>query len=452
MFWVPIKSGVSAKVKDEIEKDSPIGVGFEQQFNRFYPEASMAAELIGFVGKSDEGKDKGYFGLEGYYDRLLRGKEGRSLEIRDALGSPILSKRNENISGIGGSNVILSLDRSVQFLVEDRLKKAIESYEATGGMIGIMDPQTGNIIAMASFPTFDPVNFQYYDETLYSNNFIADTYEPGSTLKPIIMSSALDAGAITPLTKCPICYGPVSVSGYELHTWNDKYYKDTNMIDVIKHSDNTGMAFVALKLGRDRIIRYLDRFGIGKLTDIDLQGEALAQLKPKNAWYDVDLATTGFGQGISVTPIALLNAFSAIANKGVMMQPKAVSAIEGPDGKIIKVPTKTRGTPISEKTAKIMTEMLVNAVDNGEAKWARVKGYRVAGKTGTASIPVEGHYDPENTIASFIGFAPADDPKFVMLVILDKPTTSIYAAETAAPLFFDITKELLTYYGIPPSE
>ncbi len=451
-LWVAIKSGVSAELKGVIEKSNIPGIGFEEQFVRFYPEASMAAQLIGFVGKTLEGKDKGYFGLEGYYDRLLKGRKGHSFEIRDALGSPILSRRNESLSGVAGSNIILSLDRSVQFLVEGKLKEAIERYEATGGTIGIMEPQTGNIIAMASFPTFEPANYQYYNESLYSNNFIASIYEPGSVLKPIIMASALDSKVITPLTKCPICQGPVLVSGYELHTWNDKYYKDTNMIDVIKHSDNTGMAFVALKLGADKMISYLNKFGVGKLTDIDLQGEGLAKLKPRNAWYDVDLATTGFGQGISVTPIGLLTAFSAIANKGIMMQPRVASEIESPDGKIVKIPTKVRETPISEKTAKIMTEMLVNAVENGEAKWARVKGYRIAGKTGTASIPVAGHYDPENTIASFIGFAPTDAPRFVMLVILDKPTKSIYAAETAAPLFFDIAKDLLTYYGIPPSE
>jgi len=451
-LWVSLKSGVSVEQKSDIEKFDLPGIGFEQKFNRFYPEASMAATLLGFVGKGSEGEDKGYFGVEGYYDRLLRGKESYFIEIRDALGRPILSRRNNNSNGTDGSNIILTIDRSIQFLAEEKIKKAIERYGAEGGAIGIIEPQTGNIIAMASFPTFDPQNYAGYDENLYKNYFIANTFEPGSTLKPIIMASALDSGVVTPQTKCPICDKPVSVSGYELHTWNDKYYKDTNMIDVIRHSDNTGMAFVALRLGRDKIIHYLGKFGIGKLTDIDLQGESFASLKPKDSWYDVDLATTGFGQGISVTPIGLLSAFSAIANKGVIMQPRVVAAIEGTDGEITDIPIKIREKPISEKTAKVMTEILVNAVEKGEAQWAKFKGYRIAGKTGTASIPVAGHYDPESTIVSFIGFAPADDPKFAMLVILDKPTTSIYAAETAAPVFFDIAKDLLTYYGIPPSE
>lgn len=449
--WVLIKSGILASKKEEIEKMQLPGVGFEEHYARFYPEASMAAHLVGFVGQNETGY-RGYVGLEGFYDRLLKGKEGYSVELHDSLGRPIIPKRTPMISGSDGSNLLLSLDRSVQFLVEQKLKDGIEKYGALGGTIGVMDPQTGDIIAMASSPSFSPTKYWENDEGLYKNPFITNTYEPGSTLKPIIMASAMDAGLITPQTKCNICGGPVTVSDYDLHTWNDKYYKDTNMIDVIRHSDNTGMVFVALKLGVDRMISYLTKFGIGELTDIDLQGEAEPSLKSRSAWYDVDLATAGFGQGVSVTPIELLTAFSALANDGKIVKPRVVTAFENSSGEILKIPTKVSNAPISSKTAKIMTEMLVNAVDKGEAQWTRLKGYRIAGKTGTASIPVKGHYDPNSTITSFIGFAPAEKPKFIMLVILNKPTASIYASETAAPIFFDIARDLLTYYGIPPSE
>lgn len=451
-LWVPIKSDITASKKEEIEKIQLLGVGFEEHYTRFYPEASIAAHLVGFVGKNESGQDKGYVGLESFYDRLLKGKEGYAVELHDALGRPIISKRTSMLGGSDGGNLILSLDRSVQFLAEQKLKDGIEKYQAVGGMIGIMEPQTGNIIAMASSPSFAPQKYWEYEESLYKNPFITNTYEPGSTLKPIIMASALDLGLITPQTKCNICAGPVSVSGYDLHTWNDKYYKDTDMIGVIQHSDNTGMVFVAQKLGVDRMIEYLTKFGFGQLADIDLQGETAPPLKPRSAWYDVDLATTGFGQGISVTPIQLLTAFSVLANGGKLMQPRVVTAFENANGEVLKMPTKVKGTPISEKTTKIMTEILVNAVEKGEAQWTKLKGYRIAGKTGTASIPVKGHYDPNSTIVSFIGFAPVDKPKFVMLVILDKPATSIYAAETAAPIFFDIAADLLNYYGIPPSE
>jgi cell division protein FtsI/penicillin-binding protein 2 len=451
-LWVSVKSGITPQKKEEIEKMQLPGVGFEEHYTRFYPEASIAAQLTGFVGKDDQGQDKGYFGLEGFYDRLLRGKEGYLIELHDALGRPIISRMTSMTGGSNGGDLILSLDRSIQFLAEQKLKAGIEEYGASGGMIGIMDPQTGNIIAMASNPSFSQAKYWEYDESLYKNPFITNTYEPGSTLKPIIMAGALDAGLITPETKCTACSGPVTVSGYDLHTWNDKYYKDASMIEVIQHSDNVGMVFVAQKLGVDRMINYLTKFGVGKLTNIDLQGETASSLKPRSAWYDVDLATTGFGQGISITPIELLTAFSALANGGKLMQPRVVTGIENGNGELLKLPAKIQGTPISEKTAKVMTEILINAVEKGEAQWTKLKGYRIAGKTGTASIPVKGHYDPNSTIASFIGFAPADKPKFVMLVILEKPTTSIYAAETAAPVFFELAHDLLSYYGIPPSE
>jgi cell division protein FtsI/penicillin-binding protein 2 len=264
------------------------------------------------------------------------------------------------------------------------------------------------------------------------------------------MSAALDRKLVKATTKCDKCSGPVSIGGYDIHTWNDKYFPNETMIDVIQHSDNTGMVFVAEKLGLDGMISSLNSFGIGDNTGIDLQGEVSAALKPKSQWYGVDLATTGFGQGISVTPIELLDAVAAIANDGKRMEPHIVEAVEDPNGSVVKIPPKVLDSPISPETAKVMTEIMVNAVNKGEASFARLKGYRVAGKTGTASIPIEGHYDPNQTIASFVGFAPADDPKFVMLVILNRPTSSIYGAETAAPIFFDISKSLFAYYGIPP--
>jgi cell division protein FtsI/penicillin-binding protein 2 len=449
-FWVPIATGVDVKIKQQLEQMNLQGVGFNNQYQRFYPEASMAAQLLGFVGKDSNGADKGYFGLEGFYDRLLSGKAGSAVEVDDAFGKPILAEMNSASGETDGANLILSIDRSIQFLVEQKLKDGVEQYGAASGMVGIMDPKTGAILAMASYPNFDPRDYQDYTDDLYRNPFISDLYEPGSTFKPLIMSAAMDAKLVTPDTKCNACAGPVSVGGYDLETWDNKYFPNTNMIDVIQHSDNTGMVFVAQKLGVDGMINYLGKFGIGDNTGIDLQGEVSASLKPKSGWYAVDLATTGFGQGISVTPIEILDATAAIANDGVRMEPQVVSAVQDADGNTVKIQPKVLDTPINAGTAKVMTQIMVNAVNKGEASWARLKGYSIAGKTGTASIPVSGHYDPTQTIASFIGFAPANNPKFVMLVILNRPTASIYGADTAAPIFFDISKSLLGYYGIPP--
>ncbi|HYM65346.1 MAG TPA: penicillin-binding protein 2, partial [Candidatus Sulfotelmatobacter sp.] len=400
-FWVPIKYGVSSDIKAKIEKEKLQGIGFNLGYDRFYPEASMAANVLGFVGKDDQGQDKGYFGLEGYYDRLLRGKEGIALEVHDAFGRPILAKMNQTSGEVDGENLILSIDRSIQFLAEKKLKEGVEKYGATSGMVGIMNPKTGQILAMAAYPNFDQRDYQDYSDELYKNPFISDLYEPGSTFKPIVMSSALNSKLVTPETKCNACAGPVTVSGYDIHTWNDKYIPNINMTQVIQHSDNTGMVFVAQKLGLNRMIDYLDKFGIGDTTGIDLQGEVSSPLRPKSQWYAVDLATTGFVQGISVTPIEILNAIAAIANGGVRMEPHLVEAIESPDGTLVRIPPKVIDSPITSEASKVMTEIMVNAVNKGEASWARLKGYRIAGKTGTASIPIQGHYDSTQTIASF---------------------------------------------------
>ncbi|MBI2622687.1 MAG: penicillin-binding protein 2 [Candidatus Levybacteria bacterium] len=445
---MPIKSKVDQATKDRLDALNLRGVGFQQESTRFYPEASMAAHLIGFVG----GDNKGYFGVEGYYDRQLKGKVGIAVQTKDVFGRPILTRANEKSKEVNGRNLILNIDRAIQFILENRLKEGIERYEAFGGMAALMDPRTGSILAMASFPSFDPGSFQDYPRDYYKNPFVSNMFEPGSTFKPLIMASALDSKTVKPDTKCPICAGPITIGDYQIRTWNNKYNKDTNMIEVIKNSDNTGMVFVGKSLGLSKMLSYLKKFGIGELTGIDLQGEVPPNLKSEELWYPIDLATASFGQGISVTPIELLAAFSSIANNGMRMEPHVVGKIETTEGETIAIKPKVLDKPISQQTAKVMTEMLVYAVEKGEAKWAKPKGYRIAGKTGTAQIPVAGHYDPNKTITSFIGFAPANDPKFSMLVVVDRPTTSIYGSETAAPIFFEIAKDLLTYYNIPPTE
>lgn len=450
-FWVPITHGIDTNTKEKIESLNLPGIGFEKEYTRFYPEASMAAQLVGFVGKDEAGNNKGYFGIEGFYDRLLKGKDGIALQVHDAFGNPILAKANTKTSEIDGSSLTLSIQRPIQFLAEKRLKEGIEKYGASSGMVGVMNPKTGEMLAMASYPSFDPKKYQDYSPDLYKNPFISNTYEPGSTFKPIVMSSAFEEGVIKPQTKCPICGGPIEIGGYVIHTWNDKYNKDENMVEVIQHSDNTGMVYVGQKLGLDKLLTFLKNFGIGDITGIDLQGEVSPELKPKNLWHAVDLATVSFGQGISVTPLELLSAISAIANEGKRMEPHIVSKIETQDGNIVEIQSKVLSTPISSKTAKVMTEIMVNAVEKGEASWTKLKGYRIAGKTGTASIPIQGHYDQNKTITSFVGFGPSEDPKFVMLVVLDKPTTSIYGADTAAPIFFNIAKDILNFYGIAPN-
>lgn len=451
-YWVSLKSGISVDTKSAIEKLQIPGVGFEENYARLYPEASMAAQLLGFVGKDEQGNDKGYFGLEGYYDRQLRGRDGKAIEIHDALGRPILSKLNGTAQSQDGRTLVLHIDRAIQFLAEKKLQDAVEKFGADSGMVAIMDPKTGGILAMANYPNFDQRDYWDFDTALYKNPFITNLYEPGSTVKPLVMAGAFDGGLLKPDSQCPICSGPVQVENYALHTWNDEYFPNTTMEDVIKHSDNTGMVYVSKVMGLERMLSNFKNFGLTNATGIDLQGEATSTINDRQTWYPVDIATSAFGQGISVTPMELLDGFAALANDGARMEPHVVDKIITSDNQTITIPPKKLSQPISSQTAKIMTETLVYTVDKGEASFARLKGYRIAGKTGTASIPVSGHYDPTQTIASFIGYAPADNPKFVMLVIIDKPTASIYGAETAAPVFFDISHYLLQYYGIGPTE
>lgn len=450
--WVPLAPDIDEAIREKIASLHLGDIGFQETPTRFYPEASMAAQLIGFVGKDSLGNPKGYFGLEGYYDRQLQGRIGKTTIVHDAFGKPVLAKLTQNSGQQDGRTLLLHVDRVIQHTLEKQLKEGIDAYGAKSGMAVVMDPKTGAILAMASFPSFDPRSFWDFETKQYVNPLITDTYEPGSTFKPLVMSAALDAGLVTPTSICPVCDKPVTIGDYQIHTWDNKYFPNTNMIDVMIHSDNTGMVYLAQRLGLDRMLSYLNKFGVGQTTGIDLQGEFAPQLKSRQNWYPIDLATTGFGQGISVTPIELLDSFSAIANGGVRMEPHIVAKIDTPDGESIPIPPKQLDQPISQTTAKLMTEILVETTNKGEANFARLKGYRIAGKTGTASIPVNGHYDQSKTIASFIGFAPADNPKFCMLVILNTPTTSIYGAETAAPIFFGIAQNILDYYKIAPTE
>lgn len=451
LYWVSLKSQVSFEKKKEIESLNLPGTGFDRTNSRFYPEGSSSAHILGFVGSSSKDDSKGYFGVEGYYDGELKGVSGLLRHEKDALGLPILIGNFLSSEAKNGKDLTLNLDRSVQFIVEQKLKEGLEKYGAKAASAVVMDPKTGAILALASFPSYDPIQFFNFPKEYYKNPIVADQYEPGSTFKVLVMSAALNEDVVAPDTECDICSGPVQLGGFTIRTWNNQYSPQTSMKDVIIHSDNTGMVFVGQKLGLDKFYSYLESFGLGSQTGIDLQDESSPDLRARSEWREIDLATSSFGQGIAVTAIAMVRAVSVIANGGYLMEPHVVKEIR--DAKQnFEIKPKIIRQVIKDSTAKVITEMMVAAVEEGEAKWTRLKGFKVAGKTGTAQIPVAGHYDPNKTIASFVGFAPADDPKFVMLVRYDQPSSSIFGAETAAPTFFEIAKELFTYYKIAPTE
>jgi cell division protein FtsI (penicillin-binding protein 3)/stage V sporulation protein D (sporulation-specific penicillin-binding protein) len=312
-----------------------------------------------------------------------------------------------------------------------------------------MEPKTGAVKVMASFPSYDPADYSSYSDDLFRNPAISDSFEPGSIFKIIVMASALDSESVELDTICDICSGPVKIDKYSIETWNNQYNPNSSMQDIIIHSDNVGMVFVGSKLGKDKMFDYLQKFGIGKLTGIDLQGESTAKLRDKGSWSDIDLATASFGQGIATTPIQITKAVAAIANKGIMVTPQVVASLTS-DGWNQDIKPKEEGRVVSQKAAEEITAMMVEAAKSGESKWAYLKGFGVAGKTGTAQIPIAGHYDAEKTIASFVGFVPYYDPQFVMLITLREPATSPWASETAAPLWYNIAKDLFVYYKIQP--
>lgn len=451
LYWIQIKKNISLEQKKLIEQLNLEGIGFEQGSTRFYPEGSSAAHILGFVGSDSKGASKGYFGLEGYYDGELRGVSGFIRHEKDALGLPILIGNFFTNEARDGKDLVLNLDRSVQFIVEEALKKGMEKYGAKSASVVVMDPKTGGILALASFPSYDPLNFYNFPKEYYKNPPVADQYEPGSAFKVLVMAAALNEDSLKPDTKCDICSGPVSLGGFTIRTWNNKYYPDTDMRDVIVHSDNTGMVYVGKKLGLDKFYEYLENFGFGKLTNIDLQDESSPDIRPESKWREIDLATASFGQGIAVTPIQMVTAVSVIANGGNLMEPHIVWKIRDEE-RTFEIKPKILRQVIKDSTAQMVKELMVASVEEGEAKFAKPKGFKIAGKTGTAQIPIGGHYDPNKTIASFVGFAPSDDPKFVMLVRYDQPSSSIYGSETAAPTFFEIAKELFVYYKIAPNE
>lgn len=447
--WVPLVHKLETEKVTELKALNLTGLGFEKEPKRYYPEASTAAQLLGFVGSDVNGTDRGYFGLEGYYDRQLRGTDGLIRLEKDAHGAPLLIGEEERLPPEDGRTLVLWMDKAIQQIVERRLAIAIDKYGAKQGSVVILDPATGGVLAMASYPSYDQRDFSSYDKTLYTNPVVASSYEPGSTFKTLIMAAAIDHHLVTPDTMMDE-NGPVQVGPYFIHTWNDSYHGKITMTQVLEYSSNVGMVSVARKMGKDLLLSEIKGFGFGKPTNIDLQDESSPDLRPDNAWGEIDEDTASFGQGIAVTPIQMVRAVASLANGGRMMEPHMVKEIVDAHGKNIPINPKVVAQVVSPETARIMTEMMVLAVDKGEAQFAKPKGYRIAGKTGTAQIPVAGHYDATKTIASFVGFAPADHPKFVMLVTLREPSSSQWGSETAAPTFFDIARDLFTYWGIPP--
>ncbi|MFQ5812444.1 MAG: peptidoglycan D,D-transpeptidase FtsI family protein [Anaerolineae bacterium] len=440
-----LKKRVSQEVADAITSLKFRGINLKPKLRRRYPDREMAAHLLGLVDYDGDGA----YGLEGYHDLLLKGDgtiPGGKVYLQ---GEAVPAVFNQLALPQDDPHLVLTLDRNIQYLVEQELAKAVAKYRADGGTIIVMDPKTGAILAMASYPSYDPNRFYEVPMELYINPAVSEQYEPGSVFKILTMAAGLDAGVITP-DGTFYDSGAIEVGGAVIRNPDRRAHGLVTMTDILAYSLNVGIAYVSTSLGEERFYPYLKRFGCGHPTGVDLEGEAAGSLKEPGGrgWYESDLATNAFGQGVAVTPLQMITAVAAVANGGFLIKPYVVERIVDDQGVIVTQPTVVRQV-ISAQTAEQLTDMLVEAVERG-AELAMVPGYDVAGKTGTAQIPVGDHYDPELTIASFVGYAPADDPQFIVLVKIDKPRLDPWGAEVAAPVFKTIAERLFVLLSVPP--
>jgi cell division protein FtsI (penicillin-binding protein 3) len=441
--WVQLAARVSAEVGQRIAAlDLGSAVTMEPVPRRSYPQGTLAAQIIGFVGADL----RGYYGVEGYYQQALAGLE-REREISnipfELLGADLEADR--------GRDVVLTIDRDVQYVAEDELLRAIQETGSTKGTILIMNPRNGEILAMASYPTFDPNAYFNADASVMRNPVISEQFEPGSVMKVITVAAALDTGAITP----DFTYndqGILNVGGIDIRNWDRQAAGTASVTRLLVESLNVGAATVGLRMGPTSYYTMMDAFNFGRLTGIDLEGEATGTMHTPGdeEWSEAMFATSTFGQGIAVTPLQMLTAVSAIANDGLMMQPHVVKEIIDGDRVIASQPSAL-SRPISSTTADMITEMMVAVVRDGLDGAASIPGYNIAGKTGTAQIPTPGGYDQAASIASFIGFFPADDPQLAILIKLDRPT-EYWGSVVAAPVFRRIAERLVILLEIPPDD
>jgi cell division protein FtsI/penicillin-binding protein 2 len=423
------------------------GLTWSVHTKRSYPEGKLASNLLGFYGFLDRLGGRGFFGIEETYNDMLSGTPQKIYKAYD----PQLVEAMQEIPA--GSSLILTIDREIQSMTETVLDEAVDWSGAEAGTIIVYDPEDGSILAMATTPRLDPNEYWNYSEVFPNptpfNRAVSKSYEPGSVFKVITMASALDAGAVTPDTHF---YDPgyIEVGGYYINNWDGGAWGDQDMTGCMQHSLNVCLSWVASELGAEKFYQYIRNFGFDRNTGVDLAGEIHWPIRVPgdSQWYEVDLATNSFGQGIAVTPIQMVMAVGALANEGKMMLPHVVKSMII-DGHQYEINPVVVGTPIKSETASTITEMLANSLEN-ESSNALVDGYRLAGKTGTAEIPTQYGYSSETTHTSFVGWGPVEDPKFLVYVWLEKPEISIWGSEVAAPVFQDIVERLVVLLDLPP--
>lgn len=452
--YEPIAEKASEEELEKIKQLDMPGISYIMKQCRFYPEDNIGSHILGFVGYVGDDK-RGRYGLEGFFDEELYGKFGSINAERSASGGMIIINNREYNKPQNGSDFVLTINRPIQFMACNKLNEAALRYGAEGGSIVIMEPKSGAILAMCSWPDYDPNNYKDVEDiSVYNNPAIFSQYEPGSIFKSITMAAAIDQGKVSPETTYND-EGMLTIDGWPVKNSDYDSYGGHGVVDmntVLVESLNTGAIYAMEQTGAKVFAEYVKKFNFGEKTGIELETEVGGNISSltRSKIRDIEAATASFGQGITATPLQITSAYAAIANNGILMKPYLVKEIINYDG--LKITTKPRQirTVISQRTALLVSAMLVNVVESGHAKNAGVNGYYVAGKTGTAQVAAKYRRGyGSKTIHSFVGFAPVEDPKFVMLVKLDNPKSATYAASTAAPLFGEIAEFILNYYQVP---
>lgn len=501
----------SEKIKEILKNDTEenfSGINIQSEYYRFYPEKTLAANIIGYVNSLGVG----LYGIESKFNVQLQGIKGIFQTQKDSIGRQITVGESTIQPAVDGDDIVLTIDRSIQMKLDKLMERGVKENNADDGLGIVYDPQTGKILAMSHYPTFDPnaygkifeketvnlkpeevarlvpvdektghytmitdlltgvkinifkevykngtINYKKYKNTVgaeaYQNKSVAWPYEPGSVFKPLVVAAAIDDHDITANTQYND-NGPIKTDEYTIKNALEKYYGTITMTQVLEKSLNTGMAFIARKIGRNLLYNYMTKYGFGVRTDIEFADEATGKIEHFTQWAESELITHAFGQGITVTPIQMVMAYGSLANKGTLMQPYIVDEIRQPNGKVIRNEPHAIRQVTSEETANEVTKMLISAVERGVATHAAVPNHYVAGKTGTAQTYYKGKplSGSGTTIATVMGYGPVDTPRFVILIKLTRPRKSEWADATAAPIFSQISQFLFDYYNIPPDK
>jgi len=450
-LYEPIEHNVTDERQADIAALRLAGIEFSDETSRYYPEKEIGSQVLGFVG-FDGDKRVGRYGIEGSLETILAGKQGTIQAEKDANGQLIASAAQLWQPAVDGSDVVLTLNRAIQYEACKRLDSWVEQHGASGGSVVILEPKTGAVIAMCGAPDFDPNSYRTVDDIgRFLNPSTQVPYEPGSVFKPLTMAAALDQGKVTPETTYRDT-GEVKIDSFTIKNSDLKAHGVQTMNQVLQESLNTGAIFSMQQIGNSMFEQYTKNFGFGAKTKIEVP-EAGGNISALETGKDIYAMTGSFGQGITVTPLQLATAYAALANGGKLLRPYIIDTIRHQDGTETKTAPETVRQVISAKSSSTISAMLVNVVERGHGKRAGVPGYYVAGKTGTAQIPDPNGsgYLKNTTIGTFAGYAPVEDPRFVMVVKVDRPKDVQYAESSAAPLFGQLAKFLLSYYQVAPN-